>query len=131
MPGFIVRALINVAGLWLASVLVPGITFTGVGTLLVAAFLLGIVNAVIRPILIVLTLPITILTLGIFLLVVNAAMLGLVASLLEGFTLSGFFSALAGALIISITSWFASWYIGPRGRVEIIVVRHDRRRIDS
>jgi putative membrane protein len=125
MPGFIVRTFINVVGLWLASVLVPGIMFTDGGTLLIAAFLLGIVNAVIRPILVVLTLPITILTLGIFLLVVNAAMLGLVAALLQGFTLSGFFSALVGALIVSVTSWFASWYIGPRGRVEIMVVRQD------
>ncbi len=125
MPGFLIRTLINALGLWLASALVPGITFTSSGSLLVAAVLLGIVNAVVRPVLVLLTLPITILTVGLFLLVINAAMLGLVAALLQGFTIRGFFSALAGAVIVSITSWFASWYIGPRGRVEILITRQE------
>jgi putative membrane protein len=125
MPGFIVRTLINALGLWIASALVPGLSFTSGGTLLLAAFLLGIVNAVIRPILIFLTLPITILTLGIFLFVINALMVMLVAALLDGFMLSGFWSALFGALVVSITSWFASWYIGPQGKFEILIVRRD------
>ncbi|MEW6296559.1 MAG: phage holin family protein [Thermodesulfobacteriota bacterium] len=125
MPGFLLRTLINALGLWIASALVPGLSFTGSGTLLLAAFLLGVVNAVIRPVLIFLTLPITILTLGIFLFVINALMLMLVAALLDGFLLSGFWAALFGSLIVSITSWFASWYIGPRGKFEILVVRRD------
>lgn len=125
MPGFILRTLINAFGLWIASALVPGLSFTGGGTLLLAAFLLGVFNAVIRPILILLTLPITVLTLGIFLFVINALMLMLVAALLDGFLLSGFWAALFGSLIVSITSWFASWYIGPRGKFEILVVRRD------
>ncbi len=125
MPGFIVRTLINALGLWIASALVPGLSFTSSGALLLAAFLLGIVNAVIRPILIFLTLPITILTLGIFLFVINALMVMLVAALLDGFMLTGFWSALFGALIVSITSWFASWYIGPQGKFEILIVRRD------
>jgi putative membrane protein len=126
MPGFIVRTIINALGLWIASVLVPGIAFASGGTLLVAAFLLGVVNAVVRPVLVFLTFPITIVTLGIFLFVINAMMLMLVAALLDGFFLSGFWSALFGALIVSITSWFASWYIGPHGKFEILIVRHDR-----
>ena len=66
--------------------------------------------------------PITLVTLGLFILVLNAAMFGLVAALLEKFVVSGFWAALFGAIIVSITSTIASWYIGPDGRVEVIVV---------
>jgi putative membrane protein len=121
MSGFLVRVLITALGLWVAQAIVPGVEIHGVGTLLAAALLLGIVNAVVRPLIIVLTLPITVLSLGLFLLIVNAMMIGLVAALLDGFVLHGFFSALFGSLIVSITSWIASWYIGPTGRVEVIV----------
>jgi putative membrane protein len=84
------------------------------------------VNAVIRPIIILLTLPITILTLGLFLLVINAAMLGLVASLFDTFQIAGFGSALLGSIVVSITGWLASWLIGPHGRVEVIAARERR-----
>jgi len=123
MPGFLIRMLISAMGLWIASALVPGVEITGMGTLVAAAFLLGIVNAVVRPLIVILTLPITIVTLGLFLLVINAAMLGLVAWLLDGFMLDGFLAAVAGSLVVSATGWFASWYIGPRGRFEILMVR--------
>ena len=89
---------------------------------MLAALLLGIVNAVIRPIVILLTLPITIVTLGIFLLVVNAAMFGLVASLLDSFQVAGLFSAVFGSVIVSLTGGLASWYIGPDGRYEVIII---------
>ena len=124
MAGFVLRLLVVALGLSLASALVPGITVEGFGTLLGAALLLGIVNAVIRPLLIILTLPITVLTLGLFLLIINAAMLGLVAWMFDDFTIAGFGSALLGAMVISVTGWLASYFIGPRGRIEIIVVRH-------
>ena len=123
MPGFLVRLLIAALGLWLAQALIPGVDIRGAGTLLVAALLLGIVNAFVRPLLVLLTFPITIVTLGLFLWVINAAMLGLVARLLDGFTLAGFGSALLGALVVSLTSWIASWYVGPSGRFEVIIVR--------
>jgi len=123
MPGFLVRMVISAMGLWIASELVPGMEITGMGTLVAAAFLLGIVNAVVRPLILILTFPITIVTLGLFLLVINAAMLGLVAWLLDGFMLDGFLAAVAGSLVVSATGWFASWYIGPRGRFEILIVR--------
>lgn len=123
MTGFIVRLLVSALGLWLASALVPGIVVHGAGTLLGAALLLGIVNAIIRPLLVLLTLPITVLTLGLFLLVINAAMLGLVAAMFDNFAIAGFGSALLGAIIVGITGWLASWFIGPRGRIEIIVMR--------
>jgi putative membrane protein len=121
--GFVLRLLISALGLWLATVLVPGVEIEGVGTLLLAAFWLGVVNAFVRPLLVVLTLPLTLLTLGIFLLFINAAMLGLTAALLEGFRISGLFSALLGAVVVSITSWLSSSFIGPDGRYRVMVVR--------
>lgn len=127
MAGLIVRLLVVAFGLWLAAELVPGIHVTGVWTLLGAALLLGIVNAVVRPVLVILTLPVTVLTLGLFLLIINAAMLGLVAWMFDGLTIAGFWPALWGSIIVSLTGWLASYFIGPRGRVEVIYVRHPRR----
>ena len=123
MIGLWLRLLVVAFGLWLAAALVPGIEVQGLWTLLGAALLLGIVNAVVRPLLVILTLPITLLTLGLFLLVVNAAMLGLVAWMFDNFTIAGFWPALFGSIVVSITGWLASYFIGPRGRVEIIVVQ--------
>jgi putative membrane protein len=123
VPGFILRTLASAFGLWLAAGLLDGIAFRDDVSLLFAALLLGFVNAVVRPILIVFTLPITVLTLGLFLWVVNAAMLGLVAAVLDGFTLQGLFPALMGSLIVGVTSAIASWMVGPSGRVEVMVTR--------
>lgn len=123
MRGIIVRLLINALGIWLAAQLLPGIQLEGGGTLILAAVLMALVNAIVRPLAVLLTLPLTILTLGLFLLVINAAMLGLVAALLPGFEISGFFSALFGWLIISLTSWLTSSFIGPNGDYDVIVVR--------
>lgn len=123
MLGFLIRILIVATGLWLATELVPGIEIDGGWTLLGAALLLGLVNAIMRPLLILLTLPITVLTLGLFLLVINAGMLALVAWALDDFTIAGFWPAMWGAIIVGLTGWLASWFIGPRGRVEIIYAR--------
>jgi putative membrane protein len=122
MPGFLIRLGISALGLWLASAIVPGLHIEGAGTLVLAALLLGIVNAVVRPVIVVLTIPLTLVTLGLFLLVVNAAMLGLVAALLEDMRIAGFFAALLGAIVVGLTSWVASSWIGPSGRVELLVV---------
>ncbi|MFP8874869.1 MAG: phage holin family protein [Myxococcota bacterium] len=129
MRGFLIRTGITALGLWIAQALVPSITFAGVGTLVAASFLLGIVNAIVRPILIILTLPITLLTLGLFLWVINAGMLALVSVLLSGFQLGGFWPALFGSFIVAATSWIASWYVGPSGQIEVMVVRRDRHRL--
>ena len=126
MRGFIIRMLIIAAGLAIAAWIVPGIRVAGPGTLALAALLMGFVNAFIRPIIVVLTLPITIVTLGLFLLVVNAAMFGLVAFALPGFFVSGFLPALFGWLIVVFVSWVASWTIGPKGRYKVIVVERHR-----
>ena len=94
---------------------------SGPGALLLAALLMGLVNAFVRPIVILLT-PITIVTLGLFLLVVNAAMFGLVAWFLDGFVVTGFLPAFFGWLIVSAVGWLASSYIGPSGRFQVIVI---------
>lgn len=127
MRGLLLRMAISALGLWLASAVVPGMQIRGAGTLAAAALLLGLVNAVVRPLALLLTFPITVITLGLFLLVINAAMLGLVAAMLDAFTLSGFGAALLGSIVVSLTSWAASWSIGPSGRVEILVVEQRRR----
>lgn len=125
MPGFLLRLAISAFGLWLAAQIVPGMRISGTGTLVAAAFLLGVVNALVRPIVILLTLPITLVTLGVFLLVVNAGMLGLVAALLPNFHLEGLLTAVLGSIVVSLTGWVASWYVGPRGRVDVLIVRRD------
>ena len=125
MAGFIVRVVIVMAGLWLASAIVPGIDIRDGWTLLGAAVLLGIINAIVRPVIVILTLPVTILTLGLFLLVINAAMLGLVAAFFDRFHIAGFGAAVLGAIVVSITGWIASWFIGPRGKVDIVMVRRE------
>jgi putative membrane protein len=110
---FLLRAAVSAFGLWLASRVVPGIRIDGAGTLAGAALLLGVVNAVVRPVLVVLTLPITILTLGLFLLVVNAATFALVGWFLRGhgFEVDGFAAAFLGALVVSVTGWLGSIFI--------------------
>jgi len=123
MTAFFLRVAIVALGLWLATQIFTGLRFDGPGVLLAAALLLGIVNAIVRPIAVILTLPLTLLTLGLFLLVINAAMLGLVALLLGGFQISGFWTALGASLIVSVTSWVASGLIGNNGRFEIISSR--------
>lgn len=120
MRGFLLRVLIVAAGLWLASAIVPGVEIGDGWTLLWAALLLGIVNAIVRPIVIIMTLPLTILTLGLFLLIVNAGMLSLVAWMLDGMAVAGFWSAFFGAIVVSITGWLVTWFIGDRGSVERI-----------
>ena len=122
MRGFLIRVLIVAAGLWVASKLVPGVEITDGWSLLWAALVLGIMNAIVRPVVIILTLPLTILTLGVFLLVINAAMLSLVAWMLDGVTVAGFWSAFFGSIVISITGWLACWFIGGEGKVETITV---------
>ena len=124
MTAFILRALISAIGLWIATRWVPGVRIDNAGTLVLAGLLLGVVNAVVRPVLVILTLPITILSLGFFLLIVNTAMLALVAWMLPGFHLyGGFWSAFQTALIVWIIGWLGSWLIGPRGKVDVRVRR--------
>jgi putative membrane protein len=123
MIGFLLRAAIVALGLWLATLWVPGVRIDSPTTLLLAGILLGVVNSIIRPIAIVLTLPMTIVTLGLFLLVINAGMVALVAWMLPGMHVAGFGSAFWTALLVSLTGMVGSWFIGPKGRFEVIVKR--------
>ncbi len=115
MMGFLLRAVITAIGLWLATQWVQGVHVDSVGTLILAGLLLGVVNAIVRPIAFILTLPITILTLGLFLLVLNAAMVWLVAAILPGFHAPWFMPAFLTSIIVWLTGWVGSWLIGQRG----------------
>src|ERR1700748_1894111 len=123
MLGFLIRAALVALGLWLATDWVAGVSIDTPQTLILAGILLGVVNSVIRPIAILLTLPMTILTLGLFLLVINAAMVGLVAWMLPGMHVHGFGAAFFTAILVSLVSMVGSWFIGPTGKFEVYVKR--------
>jgi putative membrane protein len=114
MNRFLLRAIVASAGLWLAAQWLTGLNFADNLNLVMAALLLGLVNAFIRPVIVLLTLPLTVLTIGLFLLVINALMLGLVAAVLPGFSIDGFGTALLGALVVGIVSGLGMALIGPR-----------------
>ena len=120
MNGFLIRAAVVAVGLWLASEIVPGVHTLSPGSLIAAALLLGIINAFVRPILILLTLPITLPTLGVFLLVINGLMIELVSYFLKGFVVDSLWPAILTSLIVSLTSWVMSGWVGPpHGRIEV------------
>ena len=115
MMGYLLRAVISAIGLWLATQWVSGVHVDSIPTLIGAGLLLGVVNAIIRPIAFILTLPVTILTLGLFLLVLNAAMVWLVGKIVPGFHAPWFMPAFLTSLIVWLTGWVGSWLIGQRG----------------
>ena len=112
MLRFLGQAVVTALGLWLAARLIPGVTFASTGSLVAAALLLGIVNALVRPVLVFLTFPITLVTFGLFLLVVNAATIGIVAWLLGGFTVAGLWPGIGTAVVTGLVSWIAGSMIG-------------------
>jgi putative membrane protein len=121
--GFLLRILVNALAIVVAAAILPGIKVDGLLAALAAGLLLGLVNAVVRPVLLVLTLPITLLTLGLFLLVLNGLCLWLVAGLIAGFEVYGFWSAVFGALIVSIVSWIVTALVSDSGRIVVITRR--------
>ena len=123
MKGIILRVLLNMLGLWLAAAVIPGILALTTGALFWAAISLGLVNAFVRPILVFFTLPITLLTLGLFLLIVNAAMLNLAAWFVGGFVVEGFFDSVFGAIIVGLISWAGSAFIGDNGKYVLLIER--------
>ena len=114
--GFLLRLVVNAAALWVAAQLVPGIVVAGFTPLLLAALVLGLINAIVRPILLVLTLPLTLLTLGLFIFVLNAFCLWLTSRLVPGFEVQTFGAALLGALVVSIVSWLLTAFVSDGGR---------------
>jgi putative membrane protein len=123
MRGFLARLFITAFGLWIADVLLGGVSFDGLGALWLAALLLGIVNAVLRPVLIVLTLPLTLVTLGLFIFVVNGAMVLLVSRLMPSFHVEGLGSAILASIVVGLTGWLANAFVGDRGTVEVWTAR--------
>jgi len=111
MKIILLKWLINALALWAATYFIKGIEITGPGSILLAAALLGILNSIIRPIILILTLPLNIITLGLFTLVINGAMLILVSYFIKGFIIHGFWPAVLGALVISLVSWVINWLI--------------------
>jgi putative membrane protein len=109
---FIVRAIFAALGLWISAQVTRGVSYDSTGSLIAAAVLLGIVNAFVRPVVFVLTLPLTILTLGLFLLIVNALMIGLVSVLLHGFHVHGLVAGIVAAVITGLTSWVGHMLLG-------------------
>jgi putative membrane protein len=105
MRGFITHWLVLAAALAATAWILPGVEVTSVSALLVAALVLGFLNAILKPILVVLTLPITVVTLGIFYFVLNALLFGLASKLVHGFVVHGFGAAFLGALLMSVLSW--------------------------
>ena len=103
--GLLVAWLLSGAVVWATAELLPGMHVRGFGSALVVALVLGFLNAIVRPVLVVLTLPITVVTLGLFLIVVNAAVLGLAAWLLPGFAIAGFGTAVIATVVLTIFAW--------------------------
>ena len=114
MVGFIIRALIAALGLWVATKIVPGVHVASLKSLIFAAVVLGIINAIVRPVLVILTLPVTIVTLGLFLLVINGLMVELMAVFIRGFSVHGLISAMLVAIVVAIVSWVAHALLGDR-----------------
>jgi len=121
--GFLLRVAVNIVAILLAAQIVPGIHVEGALAAVAAGLLLGVVNAVVRPVLLVLTLPITLVTLGLFLLVLNGICLWLVAAVVKGFTVAGFWPAVLGAIVVSIVSWVVTVIVSDSGKV-VIITRH-------
>ncbi len=123
MQGLFLRWLILTIAILLASYILDGIQVSGFVSAFFAAAILGILNAFFRPILLILTLPINILTLGLFTFLVNALMLKMASGIIPGFHVYGFWTAVFGALIISVLNWLLTSFVNDRGRVEYIDLR--------
>jgi putative membrane protein len=120
MPGILIRWLVLTLAILVAAYLVDGIQTTGFFSALATAAVLGILNALLRPVLVILTLPVTIMTLGLFLFVINALLLMMVSGVVGSFHVAGFGSALLGSLIISLVGWLLNSFISDRGRMEYV-----------
>ena len=127
--GLLIRWLILTIAILVTAYLIDGIHVTGFFSAILAAAILGLLNAFFRPILLILTLPINILSLGLFTFIINAMLLMMVSGLIPGFSVYGFWSAVFGSLFISLVSWLLTSFIDKRGKVEYIDLRqvdHDR-----
>ena len=124
MNGILFRWLILTVAIIVTSYLLDGIQVSGFFSAFFAAAILGILNAFLRPFLFIITLPINILTLGLFTFVINAILLMMASGVIGGFYVAGFWSAMFGSLFISLISWFITSFINERGTVQYIDLRH-------
>jgi putative membrane protein len=125
--GLVIRWVTTACALWLTSLIVKGIAIQGVWSLFVAAVVLGIFNAILRPLALLVTFPINLLTLGLFTFVVNGAMLKLTSEVVRGFSVTGFWSAVLGALLLSAISFALNLFISDTGHIEYLYIeRIDR-----
>lgn len=124
MNGLMLRWLMLTVAIVISSYLVDGIAVSGFLPAVFAAAVLGILNAFFRPIVLILTLPINILSLGLFTFVINAIMLKMASSIIPGFLVHGFWAAVLGALLISIISWALNSFVNAKGKVEYIELKH-------
>ena len=124
MRGIVIRWLMLTFAIFMAAYLIDGIRVSGLPSAILAAAVLGILNAFLRPILLLLTLPLNILTLGLFTFAINAILLMMASGVISGFDVEGFGSALLGALFISAVSWLLTSLISDRGTVQVIDLRH-------
>lgn len=115
--GFLLRIGVNAVAIYVAAHVVPGIEVRGPAAAAVAGLVLGLVNALVRPVLVVLTLPLTLVTLGLFLFVLNALCLWLASALVPGFEVRGFVAAFLGALLVSLVSWLLTAFVSDAGRL--------------
>lgn len=118
---------ITAVSLWAASHIFHGVRFEGAASLIVSALLLGFANAIVKPLLIVLTLPLTFLTFGLFLLVINALMILLVSALVKGFTVTGFWTAFFASIFISVLSFVMGAMVIDSGPAQEIQMPHSGR----
>ncbi len=123
MRGFFIRSVMTMVAVLVAAHLVPGIAVDGWVSALGAALVLGVLNAAVRPLLLLLSLPFILFTLGLFIFVVNAALLALAAWLVPGFHVAGFWSAVLGSVVISLISGVLNFLVGGKGRVEVAIRR--------
>lgn len=120
MRGFVARFIINLLLLALVAWMFPGIRVAGVLSLIFAGVVLGLLNAFLRPILIIVTLPLTILTVGLFIFVINGLMFWITSGMVTGFEVSGFWTAVGAALIYSVLSLLVNLFLSDAGRIEVV-----------
>ncbi len=127
MYGFLIRCGVTSVAVLLASQIIPGIEIHGLAAGVVAVIVLSFLNALVRPFLYLLSVPFIVLTLGLFMVVINAFLLHLVAILVKGFSVEGFWSAVGGAILISLVSGILNLWISEKGRVEVVMTNRPRK----
>ncbi|MCD6167064.1 phage holin family protein [candidate division KSB1 bacterium] len=123
MRGFVIRWIVNAIALIVTATIIKGMDFNGILAPFVAALVIGILNAVVRPFLILITLPINVLSLGLFTFVINGLMIAITAKVVNGFNVENFWAAFVGAIFMSVISFILSFFISDKGNIETIIVK--------